>query len=287
MTLAEMKSLFEDIKREREENLPKYLEIMNEYFPDKMCSPFERFRRHGGWFGIDGYDDYSEEEWKRKFNEYNEFHNNDYSVNDFDDDFRDPQTGKFYVLFSYDMIWGENSDFPHKEFIQKFHGIMSTYESLKCAISSVNGSRYLDSEPLEFNNEDVLITDPCYVDKDDDWERCGYGSNMEVLGINHYLTRDTLYGDWSCTTFNTDTNEKLGEFCADAGLVSVFKYDEVKAYNPDIEKWCEEHTWCATIIKNFTGTVQIKVGFDHEYYDFYCYVEGKGSVNFKGCQTGF
>ena len=122
--------------------------------------------------------------------------------------------------------------------------------------------------------------------EDDDWSKCNYGSLMEALGINNYITRDTLYGDWSCTTYNTDNEEVLGEFCADAGLVSVFKYDEVKAYNPDIDKWCEEHTWCATIIKNFTGTVQVKIGFDHEYYDFYCYVEGKGSVNFKGCQTG-
>ena len=53
---------------------------------------------------------------------------------------------------------------------------------------------------------DIIITDPCYIirDKneltDDDWSGCQYGSFMEKLGIKHYLTSDTEYGDWSCTT---------------------------------------------------------------------------------------
>ena len=50
---------------------------------------------------------------------------------------------------------------------------------------------------------------------------------MEVLGIKNYICRDTLYGDWSCTTYNSDTHEKLGEFCADSGMVGVYLLDEV------------------------------------------------------------
>jgi hypothetical protein len=34
----------------------------------------------------------------------------------------------------------------------------------------------------------------------DHWSLCEYGDNMEKLGIKHYLTSDTEYGDWSCTT---------------------------------------------------------------------------------------
>ena len=56
----------------------------------------------------------------------------------------------------------------------------------------------------------------------DDWELCEYGENMEELGIHTYICRDTLYGDWLCTTFNTDTDEVLGSFCSDAGMVRVF-----------------------------------------------------------------
>ena len=64
---------------------------------------------------------------------------------------------------------------------------------------------YLDGEPMEFDG-DIIITDPCYIMKeDDDWATCAYGENMEALGITHYMTRDTLYGDWSCTTFDSDT----------------------------------------------------------------------------------
>ena len=69
----------------------------------------------------------------------------------------------------------------------------------------------------------------------DDWQRCDYGDNMEIFGINHYITRDTIYGDWSCTVFNSDTKEPIGRFCADAGLVSVFALDEVIKYNPEYE----------------------------------------------------
>lgn len=45
---------------------------------------------------------------------------------------------------------------------------------------------------------------------------------MEILGITKYLVRDTIYGDWSCTTFNSDNKEPIGEFCADAGGSEYF-----------------------------------------------------------------
>jgi hypothetical protein len=54
---------------------------------------------------------------------------------------------------------------------------------------------------------DIIITDPCYILKhsddnrsDHDWDRCNYGQNMGVLGIKNFLTSDTEYGDWSCST---------------------------------------------------------------------------------------
>lgn len=166
--------------------------------------------------------------------------------------------------------------------------------------------RYLDSEPKEFEG-DIIITDPCYiVQADNDWDACNYGSNMEILGINTYMTRDTLYGDWSCTTFNSDTKEPIGSFCADAGLVSVFLLDEVLRYNPDFDYHINRQ-WTTTLIKDFKGTVQFVVVHEDGYYeeeteyhkkgeyweDYSVEVVGHGinkitgePINFVGRQTG-
>lgn len=131
---------------------------------------------------------------------------------------------------------------------------------------------------------DIIITDPCYICKDDDWEKCNYGENMEELGIENYICRDTIYGDWSCTTFDSDTNEKIGEFCADAGMVGVFLLDEVLKCNPDFDYHISK-TWTTTLIKDFDGEVEFEViEVDGEYEVI---VVGKGNINFEGKQTGF
>ena len=106
---------------------------------------------------------------------------------------------------------------------------------------------------------DIIITDPSYIIKqqrrEDDWILCDCGRKMEDLGIKNYITRGTLYGDWRCSVFDEDTNEKIGAFCADAGLVSVFLLDEVLKYNPDFD-YHEARTWTTTLIKDFKGTVK-------------------------------
>lgn len=47
----------------------------------------------------------------------------------------------------------------------------------------------------------------------DDWEKCEYGSNMKVLGINNYISEPTIYGDWGCNTYQTfsDPKEQLSK----------------------------------------------------------------------------
>lgn len=127
---------------------------------------------------------------------------------------------------------------------------------------------------------DIIITDPCYVCKDEDWKKCGYGDNMEVLGIKNYICRGTIYGDWSCTTYNSKTNEEIGQFCADAGLVAVFLLDEVLKYDPDFN-YHTEKPWTTTLIKDFDGEV------DFEVVDDEVRVVGKGNIDFVGMQTGF
>ncbi len=113
-----------------------------------------------------------------------------------------------------------------------------------------------------------------------DWDRCECGENMEVLGLKTYLTSDTGYGDWSCHTFNSNTKQPIGEFCADAGMVGVFLLDEVLAYNPDFD-YHINRTWTTTLIKDFHGEVEIirtELGVQ---------VKGTGNINFITGQTGF
>ncbi len=143
---------------------------------------------------------------------------------------------------------------------------------------------------------DIIITDPSYIIRteyhgtepitENDWETCSYGENMEVLGIKNYICRDTLYGDWSCTTFNSDTKESIGNFCLDAGMVAVFLLDEVLKYNPNFDYHINK-PWTTTLIKNFDGEVNFEVVHTDRFKDYSVEVIGKGNINFIGKQTGF
>lgn len=161
----------------------------------------------------------------------------------------------------------------------------------------------------------IIITDPCYIMRaehhgttpitEDDWAACDCGQNMEVLGIEHYICESTLYGDWGCTTYKVDTDpveiidsmaeayakgdyemdfsskvSKIGNFCADAGLVAVFLLDEVRKYNPDIDKWIKEHPWCVTTIEDFDGNVEYYIDENSE-----AHIYGTGNINFFTTQT--
>ena len=137
----------------------------------------------------------------------------------------------------------------------------------------------------------------------DDWSRCDCGYNMEALGISTYFTEDTIYGDWGCSTYKIAEDPykvinnfveaekkgedyridcfKLGDFCADAGLVSVFLLDEVRKYNPDIDEWIASHSWCVTTIPDFDGEVNYYVDKNKE-----AHIIGIGNINFFTTQTG-
>lgn len=59
----------------------------------------------------------------------------------------------------------------------------------------------------------IIITDPCYIMKNDDWSSTNHGSQHQLkrIGITKSLIADTEYGDWSCTTVKDDpmTNDTL------------------------------------------------------------------------------
>ena len=183
---------------------------------------------------------------------------------------------------------------------------------LPASISSKPFKDYSTPEELAYK----AALDKYYKEsrKYNDWDKCNYGENMEVLGIYNYISESTIYGDWSCTTYQTEKEPKellesilrilndnleneeyeddessvfceskdIGEFCADAGLVGVFLLDEILAYNPDWKSWIEEHSWCATIIENFEGEVEYYIDKVNEE----AHIVGTGSINFYTAQTG-
>lgn len=125
----------------------------------------------------------------------------------------------------------------------------------------------------------------------DDWDVCDCGEYMEDLGIYNYISRSTIYGDWSCHVFNTDTKEILGQFCADSGMVAVFLLDEVLKYNPNFNYHVTK-PWTTTLIKDFDGDVSFIVKTVEEERQVEVVGRGINSVtgefiNFVGKQTGF
>ena len=159
------------------------------------------------------------------------------------------------------------------------------------------------SDLIDAPNIDELIAQYTkWEEEHDDWDKCDLGTNMETLGINTYFTRSTLYRDWGCGTYKIKEDpykvidnfveaekkgedyridcSKLGDFCADAGLVSVFLLDEVRNYNPDIDKWIETHDWCVTKISDFDGEVNYYVDRNNE-----AHIVGIGNINFFTVQS--
>lgn len=153
---------------------------------------------------------------------------------------------------------------------------------------------FRSSEPVSFDHETIIITDPYYVvDEgkrgDDDWQKSAYGERMDSLGFKKFVAHNTIYGDWSCTVYEDDTKKELGEFCADTGMVGVFSLDEVLKYNPSFN-FHTEKPWTTCVIKDFTGDVYVKVekvgNRGISCVDYEASVVGKGSVNFHSVQTG-
>lgn len=74
--------------------------------------------------------------------------------------------------------------------------------------------------------------------------------------------------------------KKIGNFCADSGMVAVFLLDEVLKYNPEFD-YHTEREWAATLIKDFDGEVDYYVDNDGN-----AHIIGVGNTNFFTTQTG-
>ena len=146
----------------------------------------------------------------------------------------------------------------------------------------------------------IIITDPCYIVKDDDWDEhvdtiCFDDGNLDCIGFENNICNSTLYGDWSCTTFSAHkSNPKelrtkylnedcetpfiYGQFCADAGMVCVCYVTDVMKYNPEF--FTKYGKWYYTLIPDFDGEIEYCVENDE------AFIIGIGNKNFFTCQTG-
>ena len=133
----------------------------------------------------------------------------------------------------------------------------------------------------------LIITDPCYFVKEEDWTEGVYGGDGDLssLGFKTSLCSSTVYGDWDCNTYykgdgnlEEDLQElfeeynwkglsefekgskKIGSFCSDAGLVSIILMEDLEKYNPEVIPFLKPHM--ATIIENYDGEVNIHLFLD-------------------------
>ena len=173
---------------------------------------------------------------------------------------------------------------------------------------------------------DIIITDPCYIIKKstpEDWDKCDFGDNMEVLGINHYISESTIYGDWSCTTYKVkDPEDAIENFYKSIdslekikglyGKLSKKYKEELERYNSiwqnkssqlgefcadagmvgvflldEVLKYNPEFDWWLS--KPWTTTLIRNFDGDVRYYlDDYdnAHIIGEGNINFVTIQTG-
>lgn len=126
---------------------------------------------------------------------------------------------------------------------------------------------YVVHQEMVADNDTLVITDPCYIMPDEHWE---HFLDMEFtptpIGLANYLRQyhnfgevvadDTGVGDWSNEVYDIQSNETLGSFCADAGMVICCTASDLKNYGADFDKIKSlAERGCATIIENYSGHI--------------------------------
>ena len=116
------------------------------------------------------------------------------------------------------------------------------------------------------DNDTLVITDPCYLLKDEDWEELGstygYDNLKQYLSDKHnfgeLVCGDTGFGDWSNLIIDDDTDESIGRFTADAGMFIVCTASDLTNYGIDKEKY---HKYVANgliaVIPDYNGKVTV------------------------------
>jgi hypothetical protein len=135
---------------------------------------------------------------------------------------------------------------------------------------------YTVEQEMNVENDTLIITDPCYILKEEHWEHwlsMEFGSNP--IGLDNYLRQyhnfgeviaaDTGYGDWSNEVYDSNTGAVLGEFSADAGMVIVCTASDLTNYGYDkdeVERLGD--IGCLAVIPNFSGTVELHYEYNKD-----------------------
>lgn len=123
---------------------------------------------------------------------------------------------------------------------------------------------YTVEQEMIADNDTLIITDPCYIMRDEDWDNWLDSETpltnylREKHNFGELIAGDTGYGDWSNTIYNSATGEKIGHFTADAGMVIVCTASDLTNYGYDKDELDRLHSLgCLAIIPNYSGHIQL------------------------------
>lgn len=181
----------------------------------------------------------------------------------------------FYYFIQLGLLDETDNITKEFEWLEYMNNLLRIFED-----SYYDFSKLKDSESVFFDG-DVIITDPCYLNKIDEknQKEISYSEYAEINNIP-YMERDTIYGDWSCTTYKIknyltekygkwdnyinkftqeDLNhiEQVGEFCADSGMVCVTLLKDIEKFKKF--DWYDSRPWTTTLIRNFKGYANFKI----------------------------
>lgn len=152
----------------------------------------------------------------------------------------------------------------------------------------------VEMDKVEYTNETIFVTDPCYIIPEEVWDKFVHYSPDEIetalrnLGYEKpILVNDTGFGDWGNRLFNPETNEDYGSFGADAGMFIVCALSDVLKNNKRNLETKEKAETYGAVIENFTGTVK----YSYEYYTSYgldsrlAIIEGDGNIKFRSISS--
>lgn len=193
--------------------------------------------------------------------------------------------GNLCTLICFSDVYAENTEQKEslKIIAEKLYSFVKDI-----GYCHTNYMNLCDSEPKEYDG-DIIITDPGYFIKNENWDKFCDGEMEEILELlPSMIYRDTLWGDWSCTVFSN--NQEIGQFCADSGMVCVVYLKEVLNLNPKFD-YFESRPWTTTLIKNFKGTIKFEILPYEEDYELQIVGEGinslsKTPLNFFSTMTG-
>ena len=132
------------------------------------------------------------------------------------------------------------------------------------------------AQQMVVENDTLIITDPCYIMDDEDWEHfLSLELTSKPIGLDNYLRQyhnfgevigaDTGYGDWNNEVIDSKSNEAVGEFTADAGMVIVCTASDLTNYGYDREKFLDlVERGCIAVIPNFTGTIELRYEYSKD-----------------------